>query len=583
MQTHKFETGRDTMATVAEHLVEALVTAGVRRIYGVVGDSLNSIVDAVHHNRNIDWVHMRHEEAGAFAASAEAQLTGNLAVCAGSCGPGNLHLINGLFDAHKTLAPVLAIAAQIPSTEIGTDFFQETHPERLFTECSHFCQLVSIEKQMPRLLQIAMQTSMSRGGVSVLVLPGDMASAKMTSKELEHRIFPPKPAIRPSSADLKKLAEILNNSERITLFGGAGCAGARKEVFALAERLKAPVAYSFRGKEFLEFDNPYATGMTGLLGTEGGHYSLEKADLVFLLGTDFPYTAWYPKNAKIVQLDIRAEHLGRRSKLDLGLMGDTKETLSELLPLLKQKKNDKHLKACLEKERDTRKFLNRRQDSKQAGPLSPEQVTSILSDVAEDDAIFTVDTGMTAVWAARHLQMKRERRLIGSFNHGSMANAMPQAIGAQFAFPKRQVLSLSGDGGLAMLMGDLLTVAQYELPIKLVVYNNSTLGMVKLEMRVAGYEDFGVDVPSVNFAKLADACGIRGFRIEKPSDVKDAFSSALRHKGPALVDVVTNPNALALPPKVDAKEVAGYGLYVAKQTLHGKLFESIEELKGNLP
>jgi len=572
------------MTTVAEHLVEALVKAGARRIYGVVGDSLNSIVDAVHHNRNIEWIHVRHEEAGAFAASAEAQLTGNLAVCAGSCGPGNLHLINGLFDAHKTLAPVLAIAAQIPSSEIGTDFFQETHPERLFLECSHFCQLVSSEKQMPRLLQIAIQTSVSRGGVSVLVLPGDVGSAKMTSKELEHRVFRPKPAVRPSSSDLKKLADLLNDTDRITLFGGAGCADAQREVFAVAERLRAPIAYSFRGKEFLEFDNPYATGMTGLLGTESGHYSLEKADLVFLIGTDFPYTAWYPKKAKIVQLDIRAEHLGRRSKLELGLMGDTKETLSELLPLLKQKKNDKHLKACLEKERKTRKSLNRHnEDSKQAAPLSPEQVTSMLSEVADNDAIFTVDTGMTAVWAARHLQMKRDRRLIGSFNHGSMANAMPQAIGAQFAFPKRQVISLSGDGGFAMLMGDLLTVAQYELPIKLVIFNNSTLGMVKLEMRVAGYEDFGVDVPPVNFAKLADACGIRGFRVERTCDLKDAFASALRHKGPALVDIVTNPNALALPPKIDAKEVAGYGLYVAKQTLHGKLFESIDELKGNLP
>jgi len=572
------------MTTVAEHLVAALANAGVRRIYGVVGDSLNSIVDAVHHSKNIEWIHVRHEEAGAFAASAEAQLTGNLAVCAGSCGPGNLHLINGLFDAHKTLAPVLAIAAQIPSSEIGTDFFQETHPERLFLECSHFCQLVAVEKQMPRLLQIAMQTSISRGGVSVLVLPGDVGSAKMTSKELEHRVFPRKAAIRPCSSDLRKLAELLNESDRVTLFGGAGCVGAEEEVFALAERLKAPIAYSFRGKEFLEYDNPYATGMTGLLGTEAGHYSLEKADLVFLLGTDFPYTAWYPKEPKIVQLDLRAEHLGRRSKLELGLQGDVKETLRELLPLVKQKKNDKHLKVCLEKHRDTEKSLDRhRQDTKRLGSLAPEHVTSILSDVADDDAIFTVDTGMAAVWAARHLRMKRNRRLIGSFNHGSMANAMPQAIGAQLAFPKRQVISLSGDGGFVMLMGDLLTIAQYQLPVKLVIYNNSTLGMVKLEMRVAGYEDFGVDMPACDFAKIAEAAGIRGSRVEDSSSLKDAFRSALRHKGPAVVDVVTNPNALAMPPKINAKEVAGYGLYVAKQTLHGKLFDSIDELKGSLP
>ena len=572
------------MTTVAEHLVAALANAGVQRIYGVVGDSLNSIVNPVHHSKKIEWIHVRHEEAGAFAASAEAQLTGNLAVCAGSCGPGNLHLINGLFDAHKTLAPVLAIAAQIPSSEIGTDFFQETHPERLFLECSHFCQLVAVERQMPRLLQIAMQTSISRGGVSVLVLPGDVASAKMTSKDLEHRVFPRKPAIRPCSSDLRKLAELLNQSDRVTLFGGAGCAGAEEEVFALAARLKAPIAYTFRGKEFLEYDNPFATGMTGLLGTEGGHYSLEKADLVFLLGTDFPYTVWYPKGPKIVQLDIRAEHLGRRSKLELGLIGDTKETLNELLPLVKQKKNDRHLKACLEKHHDAEKSLDRhRQDTKRSGSLAPEQVTSILSDVADEDAIFTVDTGMAAVWAARHLRMKRNRRLIGSFNHGSMANAMPQAIGAQLAFPNRQVISLSGDGGFAMLMGDLLTIAQYQLPVKLVIYNNSTLGMVKLEMRVAGYEDFGVDMPECNFAKIAEAAGIPGFRVEDSSDLKDAFRTALRRKGPAVLDVVTNPNALAIPPKIDTKEIAGYGLYMAKQTLHGKLFESIDELKGTLP
>jgi pyruvate dehydrogenase (quinone) len=572
------------MTTVAEHLVEALVSSGVRRVYGVVGDSLNSIVDAVHHNKKIEWIHVRHEESAAFAASAEAQLTGNLAVCAGSCGPGNLHLINGLFDAHKTLAPVLAIAAQIASTEIGTDFFQETHPERLFLECSHYCQLVAIEKQMPRLLQIAMQTSLSRGGVSVLVVPGDVASAKMTSTELEHRVFIPKPAIRPSTSDLRKLAELLNASDKVTLFGGAGCASAEKQVVALAERLKAPVAYSFRGKEFLEYDNPYAIGMTGLLGTESGHYSLEKADLLFLLGTDFPYTAWYPKKPKIVQLDIRAEHLGRRSKLELGLMGDTKETLCELLPLLKEKKSDSHLKTCLDKHRETQRSLGKRsEETKRSGALAPEQVTSVLSDIADDDAIFSVDTGMTAVWAARYLRMKRNRRLIGSFNHGSMANAMPQAIGAQLTFPKRQVISLSGDGGFAMLMGELLTIAQYELPIKLVVYNNSTLAMVKLEMRVAGYEDFGVDVPRVSFAKIAEAAGVRGFRVENSSDLKDAFWSALRHKGPAIVDVSTNPDALAIPPRIEAKEVAGYGLYVAKQTLHGKLFESIDELKGNLP
>ena len=572
------------MTTVATHMVGALANAGVKRIYGVVGDSLNGIVDAVHQSKQIEWVHVRHEEAGAFAASAEAQLSGRLAVCAGSCGPGNLHLINGLYDAHKSLAPVLAIAAQIPSSEIGTEFFQETHPERLFQECSHYCQLVSTEKQMPRLLHIAMQTSVSRGGVSVLVLPGDVASSKMTSTELENRIFSPRPAIQPSAADLHKLADLLNDAERVTLFGGAGCANAHSEVLEVAMRLQAPIAFSFRGKEFLEHDNPFASGMTGLLGTESGHYSLEKADLVFLLGTDFPYAAWYPKKPKIVQLDIRAEHLGRRSHLEIGLMGDVKTTLEALLPMLKSKKNDKHLKACQKKYRETQDSLDLRAGRHgDAHPLAPEYVTSVLSQVADEDAIFTVDTGMTAVWAARHLRMTRERRLIGSFNHGSMANAMPQAIGAQLAFPERQVISMSGDGGFTMLMGDLLTLAQYDLPIELIVYNNSTLGMVKLEMRVAGYRDFGVDVKPSDFAKLAEAVGIRGTRIEDSGNLKKTLETALRHNGPGLIDVVTNPDALALPPRIDVKEIAGYGLYVAKQTLHGRFFESVDELKGNLP
>jgi len=572
------------MTTVATHLVNSLVAAGVRRVYGVVGDSLNSIVDAVHHNKNIDWIHVRHEEAGAFAAGAEAQLTGNITACAGSCGPGNLHLINGLFDAHKTLAPVLAIAAQVPSSEIGTGFFQETHPEQLFLECSHFCQLVGTEKQMPRLLQIAMQTSISKGGVSVLVLPGDVAASEMTSKDLEHPVFHPRPAIQPSTEELQKLAHLLNESDRITIFGGASCADAHDEMLDLAKQLQAPIAYSFRGKEFLESDNPYTAGMTGLLGTESGHFALEKADLLLMIGTDFPYTAWYPRNARIVQIDVRADHLGRRCKLELGLVGDAKTTLRSLLPLLKRKKSDKHLRACLEKYKHTEDSLGQHAKSTKAGqPLHPEFVTKLIGEVAEQDAIFTVDTGMASVWAARYLKMSNRRRLIGSFNHGSMANALPQAIGAQLAYPKRQVVSLSGDGGFAMLMGDVLTLIQYDLPVKLIVFNNSTLGMVKLEMRVAGLEDFGVDVKPTNFAKLAEALGIRGFRVENGDDLKDSLRAAFRHKGPVLIDVVTDPNALALPPKINAKEVAGYGLYVAKRTLHGRLFESIDELKGNLP
>jgi pyruvate dehydrogenase (quinone) len=416
------------------------------------------------------------------------------------------------------------------------------------------------------------------------VLPGDVASCEMTTKGLEHGVFYPRPAVQPCSEDLEKLARLLNDADRITIFGGAGCAGAQDEVLQLARQLQAPVAYSFRGKEFLEFDNSYGVGMTGLLGIESGHYALEKADLVVLLGTDFPYTAWYPKKPRIVQIDLRTENLGRRCKIELGLAGDTKTTLRALLPLLKGKKSDKHLKACTNKYQDTQKSLGRYAESTKPGkPLHPEYAAQLIGQVAERDAIFTVDTGMTAVWAARYIKMERDRRLIGSFNHGSMANALPQAIGAQLAFPKRQVVSLSGDGGFTMLMGDVLTLVQYDLPIKLIVFNNSTLGMVKLEMRVAGIEDFGVDMKPTNFAKMAEALGIRGIRVENGDDLKSSLAAAFRQRGPVLIDIVTDPNALAMPPKIDAKEVAGYSLYLAKQTLHGRLFESIEELKGNLP
>jgi pyruvate dehydrogenase (quinone) len=453
----------------------------------------------------------------------------------------------------------------------------------LFQQCSHFCQLAGTEKQMPRLLQIAMQTAFSRGGVSVLVLPGDVASAKMSSKQLEHPTFRPRPAIQPSTADLDNLAHLLNEVDRVTIFGGAGCAGAHDEVLGLAKCLQAPIAYSFRGKEFLEYDNLFAVGMTGLLGTESGHYALEKAELVLLLGTDFPYTAWYPTKSKIVQVDIRAEHLGRRCKLDLGLIGDVQTTLRSLMPLLKPKHDNKHQQACIKKYEETEKSLRSHAEATKEGhAIQPECVTAALNKLADSDAVFTVDTGMTAVWAARYLKMTEKRRLIGSFNHGSMANAMPQAIGAQMAFPERQVISMSGDGGFSMLMGDLLTLAQYDLPIKLIVYNNSTLAMVKLEMRVAGYEDFGVDVKNTNFARIAEAAGICGIRVESSADLNTSLELGLRHKGPVLIDIVTDPNALALPPKIEAKEIAGYGLYLAKQTLHGRLFESVDELKGNL-
>ncbi len=573
------------MASVAEGLVEALVRAGVRRIYGVVGDSLNSIVDAVRRSDGIEWIHVRNEEAAAFAAGAEAQLSGNLVVCAGSCGPGNLHLINGLYDCHRSKAPVLALAAHIPSSEIGTGYFQETHPERLFQECSHYCEMMQTPKQMPRILQIAMQTALAKGGVSVLVIPGDVAMESIPDQApLAHKVLVARPRVRPCGEDLTRLADLLNEHKKITLLCGRGCASAHDQVIRLAGLLKSPVVHSLAGKEFVEYDNPYDVGMTGLIGVPSGAHAMDGCDLLLMLGTDFPYQEWYPKKAKIVQIDLLPEQLGRRSRLDLGLVGDIKETLNALFPLLHGNDDETFLKSSLEDHKKTIELL----DSHVKGiaghkPIHPEFLTATLNEIAAEDAIFTVDTGMVTVWAARYLKMTRNRRLIGSFSHGSMANALPQAIGAQLLFPERQVISMSGDGGFSMLMGDFLTIVQHGLPFKTVVFNNGTLGMVKLEMEVAGLPDHGVDFKgNINFAKIAEAVGVPGIRVEDPADLRSAIDRWLSHRGPALLDVVVNPHELSMPPKVSLSQAWGFSLFMIKDVLGGDTAQPIELVESNL-
>ena len=567
--------------TIAAKLVEILEHAGVTQIHGVVGDSLNGITDELRKSGKIKWIHYRHEEAAAFAAGAEAQLTGKLAVCAGSCGPGNMHLINGLYDAHRSSAPVLAIAAQIPSEQIGTSYFQETRPESLFRECSYYCETIASAKQMPRVLQIAIQTAISLKGVSVISLSGDVAMQNIENDALEHPLFLNRPISRPADTDLQYLGSLIDASKKITLLCGAGCAGAHDELITLAGKISAPVVHALRGKEHVQYDNPFDVGMTGLIGMASGNHAVKNCDLLLMLGTDFPYKEWYPEGAKIVQIDIRPERLGRRCKLDLGLTGDVKETLNALIPLVKQKEESSFLENCRKRYQENRKNLDSRAAGESGKLIHPEYLTKVLSDQAKQDAIFTTDVGTPTVWAARYLEIKKGRRLIGSFNHGSMASAMPQAIGAQLAFPDKQVISLSGDGGFAMMMGDILTIYQYNLPVKIIIYNNGSLGFVAMEMKVIGMPPFGTELKNPDFAKMAEAIGIMGIRVENSEDVPAAIEKALAHDGPVLVDVLTNPTELAMPPEIDFKEAKGFGIYMLRQTLMGDGAEVWDTLKTN--
>jgi pyruvate dehydrogenase (quinone) len=572
------------MPTVAESLVATLAAAGVRRIYGIVGDSLNGITDAMRRQKTIEWIHVRHEEVAAFAAGADAHLTGELAVCAGSCGPGNLHLINGLYDCHRSSVPVLAIAAHIPSAEIGSDYFQETHPEFLFKECNYYCQLVSNPAQMPRALETAMSTAIARRGVAVIVLSGDVAL--QSGEHLKAPAPYQKPACaltRPLDRDLDQLAQLLNESDRVTLLCGSGCAGAHAELLKLGETLKAPMVHALRGKEYVEYDNPYDVGMTGLIGFSSGYYAMTGCDALVMLGTDFPYRQFYPTDAKIVQIDIRGEKLGNRTPLTMGLVGDVKSTIAALLPRLSEKGDRTFLDKALRHYQSSRKELDDLAVGR-AGhkPLHPQYVTKMLSDAAAEDAVFTCDVGTPSIWAARYLKMNGKRRLLGSFNHGSMANAMPQAIGAQVAFPGRQVISLSGDGGFTMLMGDLLTLTQMDLPVKVVVFHNSKLGFVDMEQKVAGYLPVGVDLKNPDFAKMAEAVGILGIHVEDPADLEQAISQALAHRGPALLDLITSPQELAIPPKIELEQAYGFGLFMLKAVLSGRGSEVVELAKTNL-
>jgi pyruvate dehydrogenase (quinone) len=566
---------------VSDQLVETLVDAGIKRIYAVTGDSLNHVNDAVHRNGKIQWIHVRHEETAAYAAGAEAQLNG-LACCAGSSGPGHVHLINGLYDAHRSSAPVLAIASTIPTKRFGTDYHQETNTITLFDDCSCYNHVATTPEQLPRMLQTALQHAVHKQGVAVIGLPGDITNLPAVAGEASTVLFRNRPVVRPSEDELVQLAELLNTNNKVTLFCGVGAAEAHKDIIRLAEKLKAPVAYSYKAKMAIQYDNPYEVGLTGLLGIPSAYHSMHECELLLLLGTDFPYTPFMPVKNKIVQIDIKPENLGRRARLDLGLCGDVKDTLQVLMPLINTKEDETFLAQQLEFYKEVkRKLLVYVHDPGKPNAIHPEFVASVINELAAKDAIFTVDTGMCCVWAARYIQGTGERKMLGSFNHGSMANAMPQAIGAALACPGRQVIAFCGDGGLSMMMGDLMTIVQYRLPVKIVVFNNRSLGMVKLEMQVAGIPDLETDMLNPDFAKLAEAMGMSGLAIHEPGQVKLELERAFLQDGPVLIAIHTDPNALAMPPKLEFDQMKGFALYMGRMMLSGRMDEVFRIISSN--
>jgi len=566
---------------VSDQLVEILVEAGIQRIYAVTGDSLNHVNDAVHRNGKIKWIHVRHEETAAFAAGAEAQLNG-LACCAGSSGPGHVHLINGLYDAHRSSASVLAIASTLPSKEFGTNYFQETNTIKLFDDCSCYNQVATTPTQLPRMLQAAIQHAVHKKGVAVIGLPGDITNLPAAESETTTTLFRNRPVVRPSEDDLLQLSELLNSHKKVTIFCGLGAAEAHDEIIQLAKKLKAPVAYSYKGKMAIQYDNPYEVGLTGLLGIPSAYHSMHECDLLVLLGTDFPYTPFMPVQNKIVQIDINPESLGRRAKLDRGLCGDVKDTLQALLPMISMKDDSSFLTQQLEFYKEVKKkLLIYVEDPGKPNAIHPEFVASVINELADKDAIFTVDTGMCCVWAARYIEGTGGRIMLGSFNHGSMANAMPQAIGAALARPGQQVIAFCGDGGLSMMLGDLMTIVQYKLPVKVIVFNNRSLGMVKLEMEVAGIPDLETDMLNPDFTKIAEAMGMFGITINSPDEVKPGIEKAFQQDGPVLITVWTDPNALAMPPKLEFDQMKGYSLYLGKMMLSGRMDEVFNMISSN--
>jgi pyruvate dehydrogenase (quinone) len=571
--------------TAADQVAEMMIDAGIQRVYGVVGDSINPIVDAIRRSDGkLRWVHVRNEEVGAFAAGADALLTGQIAACAGSCGPGNLHLIQGLYNSHRNRAPVFAIAGQVPTRFLGTEYFQETHPERIFRDCSHYCEAAYTAVQAATMSRMAIQTAITKRGVGLVCIPGDTLAQPAAVDIPAHPFYTEVPRIRPTDGDLDNLAEIINSARRPLIFGGEGCRDARDQVLALAQKLNAPIGFSYRGKDVLEADNPNAVGMTGLLGWGGLQKGLDRCDVFIMLGTDFPYLDFIPKQPKIVQIDSDPTHLGRRAPLELGLCGHVAETLDALLPRVKSRGNDREfLHEVLSSHATAMEHIKTYvEHGGSDGKIRPEQVGDAVSRLCSPDSIIIADTGMCTVWAAQHLRLRRGQRLVTSFNHGTMANAMPDAIGAQMAFPNRQVIAFCGDGGLSMLMGDLLTIVSQKLPIKIIVFNNSTLGMVRLEQMVGGYPFWGTEMHNPDFSAVAKAIGFHAERVEGKADVAGAIERGFAHPGPALIDITTDPDAMSMPPKSTYEEARGFALAMTRMVMDNRGDQVLNLVKDNI-
>lgn len=567
---------------IAELIVQTIRRAGVERVWGLPGDSLNGFTDALRRDGSLSWMHMRHEEAAAFAAAGDAALTDRLSVVAGSCGPGSLHFVNGLFDAQRSRVPVLAIASHIPSAEIGSGYFQETHPQELFRECSVYCELVGSAEQMPWVLEAAIRAAVEKRGVAVIVVPGEIFFEKAPSRRETAPIVASPVRVIPADDQLAAAAAVLDGAESVTILAGAGVAGAHDEVIALADRLKAPIVHAFRGKEWIEYDNPFDVGMTGLLGFSSGYRAMEHCDALLMLGTDFPYRQFYPSHAKVVQVDLRGEQLGRRTPIDVGLVGDAAETARALMPLLRDDRDDAHLRRSVSHYEKTRRSLDDLAVDDGRTPLHPQFVARLIDELADDDAVFTVDVGTPVIWAARYLRMNGRRRLIGSFTHGSMANALPHALGAQAVDRGRQVIALAGDGGIAMLMGDLLSIRQNDLPIKIVVFDNSALDFVEVEMKAAGIVNFGTDLVNPDFAAVAASLGIPGYRATTGDELRTAMNEALSRPGPALVSAVVARQELAIPPAVTAAQAKGFALFALRTLLSGRGDELLDLADTNV-
>ena len=577
------ERSSDMAKNYAEQIVETLEAQGVERIYGLVGDSLNPIVDAVRRS-SIEWVHVRNEEAAAFAAEADSLTTGKLAVCAASCGPGNTHLVQGLYDAHRNGAKVLAIASHIPSRQIGSKFFQETHPEMLFTECSAYCEMVNSADQGGVILHHAIQSTMAGKGVSVLVIPGDVSTQEAEDDTFTtSTISAGRPVVFPDPAEAAALTQAINEAKTVALFVGAGVKDAREQVLALAEKIKAPIGHALGGKMYIQYDNPFDVGMSGLLGYGAAHDATHEADLLILLGTDFPYNDFLPKG-NVAQVDIDGSHIGRRTKIKYPVTGDVAATIENILPHIDEKKDrrflDKMLKEHYNKLNHVVEAYTKKAEKMK--PIHPEFVANIIDEEAADDAVFTVDTGMCNVWGARYITPNGKREQIGSFRHGTMANALPMAIGAQAANEGRQVISFSGDGGLSMLMGELLTVKLHNLPVKTFVFNNSSLGMVKLEMLVQGLPEHETDHEHVDYAAIAEAAGIKHIRIEDPKKARKQIREAMDFDGPVLVDMITDPNALSIPPTLTFEQLLGFSKAATRTVFGGGVGQMLQLAQSNL-